>query len=52
MRGATRILDGEATITAAATQHLCRFNLDLRGLTVTSVKVNGADALFTARAAS
>ena len=36
------ILDGKATITAAATQHLCRFNLDLRGLTVTSVKVNGA----------
>ena len=30
------ILDGKATITAAATQHLCRFNLDLRGLTVVS----------------
>ena len=44
---ATRILDGKATITAAATQHLCRFNLDLRGLTVTSVKVNGAAATFT-----
>jgi hypothetical protein len=43
----TRFLDGKATITAAATQHLCRFNLDLRGLTVTSVKVNGAPASFT-----
>jgi hypothetical protein len=44
---ATRILDGKATITAAAIQNLCRFNLDLRGLTVTSVKVNGAPAQFT-----
>ena len=44
---ATRILDGKATITAAATQNLCRFNLDLRGLTVHSVKVNDADASFT-----
>src|SRR3954471_19328169 len=40
-------LDGKATITAAATQNLCRFNLDLRGMTVTSVKVNGAAADFT-----
>ena len=44
---ATRILDGKVTITAAATQNLCRFNLDLRGLTVHSVTVNGAAATFT-----
>ena len=43
----THILDGKATITAAATQNLCRFNLDLRGLTVSSVKVNDAAATFT-----
>ena len=30
----THLLNGRATITAAATQNLCRFNLDLRGLTV------------------
>ncbi len=44
---ATKFLDGKATITAAATQHLCRFNLDLRGMTVHAVKVNGTDAAFT-----
>ena len=43
----TRHLDGRARITAAATQNLCRFNIDLRGLTVTSVKVNDAPATFT-----
>ena len=43
----THILNGKATITAAATQNLCRFNLDLRGLTVDSVKVDGAAATFT-----
>ena len=43
----THILNGRATITAAATQNLCRFNLDLRGLTVASVKVDGAAATFT-----
>jgi hypothetical protein len=43
----THILNGRATITAAATQNLCRFNLDLRGLTVASVKVDGAAAPFT-----
>ena len=42
----TKWLDGKATITAAATQHLCRFNLDLRGLTVSSVKVGGVDAPY------
>lgn len=44
---ATKWLDGKATITAAATAHLCRFNLDLRGLTVSSVKVDGVGAQFT-----
>ena len=43
----THILNGSATITAAATQNLCRFNLDLRGLTVASVKVDGAAATWT-----
>jgi len=43
----TKWLDGKATITASATQHLCRFNLDLRGLTVSSVKVDGVTAPFT-----
>src|SRR4051812_46510949 len=43
----THILDGKATISASATENLCRFNLDLRGLTVSSVKVNGAAAAFT-----
>ena len=42
----TRLLDGKAKITAAATQNLCRFNIDLRGLTVTSVKVNDAPATY------
>ena len=49
---ATKWLDGKATITAAATQHLCRFNLDLRGLTVSSVKVNGPPRRSRATAAS
>lgn len=44
---ATRILDGKATISAAATQNLCRFDLDLRGLTVSSVTVNDQKAAFT-----
>jgi aminopeptidase N len=37
-------LTGTATITAAATEDLSRFNLDFVGLSVDSVKVNGADA--------
>ena len=41
-------LGGSATITATATQDLSRFNLDLAGLTVTGVRVEGAAA--TARA--
>jgi aminopeptidase N len=39
-------LDAHATITARATQNLSRFDLDLRGLHVDSVSVNGADASF------
>jgi len=41
---ATDELTGTATITAAATKDLSRFNLDFVGLSVDSVKVNGADA--------
>jgi len=43
----THQLVGTTTITAAATQSLCRFDLDLRGMTVASVTVNGAPATFT-----
>ena len=39
-------LTGVATITARATQDLSTFNLDLEGLTVDSVTVNGAAATF------
>jgi hypothetical protein len=42
----THLLIGKATITAAATLNLCRFDLDLRGLTVSGVTVNGAPATF------
>jgi hypothetical protein len=38
------MLWGTATIEAVATQNLSRFNLDLRGLTVRSVTVDGAQA--------
>ncbi|GAA2819209.1 M1 family metallopeptidase [Crossiella cryophila] len=44
---ATRGLDAIAKITAKTTQELSRFNLDLRGLKVSSVKVNGQPAKFT-----
>jgi aminopeptidase N len=37
-------LDGTATITATATERLARFNLDLTGLDVASIKVDGAPA--------
>ncbi|HLN77773.1 MAG TPA: M1 family metallopeptidase [Nocardioidaceae bacterium] len=37
-------LSGRAVITARATQDLSRFNLDLRGFTVSRVVVNGAPA--------
>jgi aminopeptidase N len=39
-------LDGDATITASATQDLSSFNLDLRGFKVDSVTVNGSAASF------
>ncbi len=41
---ATNELTGVAVITATATANLSRFNLDLAGLTVSSVKVNGIRA--------
>jgi aminopeptidase N len=44
---ATDVLTGVATIRARATQSLSRFNLDLDGLTVDSVRVNGAVARWT-----
>ncbi|MBK1785209.1 M1 family metallopeptidase [Prauserella cavernicola] len=39
-------LDGDTTVTARATQDLERFNLDLRGFTVSSVEVDGQPAEF------
>lgn len=42
-----RFLDATATIDAAATQNLCRFDLDLRGMDVASVKVDHQPADFT-----
>ncbi|MFG1623052.1 M1 family aminopeptidase [Kribbella sp. NPDC049227] len=41
---ATNRLTGVATISARATQNLSRFNLDLQGLTVRSIIVNGRPA--------
>ncbi|MFY1673226.1 M1 family metallopeptidase [Plantactinospora sp. WMMB334] len=43
---ATDELTGDATIEATATQDLSRFNLDLAGLTVSSVRVDGTDAAY------
>jgi aminopeptidase N len=43
-------LAGDTTVSAAATQDLDRFNLDLEGFTVTSVTVNGVPAKAVARA--
>nr|KEP23794.1 peptidase M1 [Georgenia sp. SUBG003] len=40
-------LEGTATIELVTTQGLDRFNLDLRGLTATSVEVDGKPARFT-----
>ncbi|RSM69340.1 peptidase M1 [Amycolatopsis sp. WAC 01375] len=40
------MVGGKATITATALQDLSRFNLDLRGLTVRSVTVDGVAATF------
>lgn len=43
---ATNHLAGTAAITATATQNLSRFNLDLRGFTISQLLVNGRDASF------
>ena len=43
----TDVVDGKATIEARATQNLSSFNLDLDGLTVESVKVNGRWAAWS-----
>jgi aminopeptidase N len=44
---ATDRLVGVATISARATENLCRFNLDFQGLTVRSVVVNGRRARWS-----
>ena len=44
---ATDVLTGDVTIKASATQSLSRFNLDLRGLRVDKVSVNGTAATFS-----
>jgi Peptidase family M1 domain/Peptidase M1 N-terminal domain len=44
---ATDVLTGTATITARATQNLSTFNLDLEGLTVRSIEVNGRSATWS-----
>lgn len=44
---ATDMLTGVARITARATQNLSRFNLDFDGLTVRSIRVNGARATWS-----
>ena len=43
----TDVLDGVATIEARATQNLSSFNLDLVGLTVESIKVDGRRATWS-----
>jgi len=43
----TTVLDGTATITAAARQTLTRFDLDLRGFSIGSLKVDGRPASFS-----
>ncbi|HTE64893.1 MAG TPA: M1 family peptidase, partial [Candidatus Binatia bacterium] len=43
----TDFLTGVATITAMATQNLSRFNLDLEGLSVESITVNGRAATWS-----
>ena len=44
---ATDVLDGVADITARATKSLCSFNLDLVGMRVRSIEVNGARARWS-----
>jgi aminopeptidase N len=43
----TNQLSGTATITATATQNLSRFDLDLRGFTISRLDVGGRSATFT-----
>jgi aminopeptidase N len=43
----TQVLTGSTIIAATATQNLSRFDLDLRGFTVSRVTVNGAAATFS-----
>ena len=43
----TNTITGTATILAEATHTLSQYNLDLSGLTVESVRVNGEDAAFS-----
>ena len=45
----THRLVGSATISATATQNLSRFDLELQGLTVRSVTIDGRRAAFTRR---
>ena len=42
----TKVLDGSATITATAKQNLTRFDLDLRGFAIGSLRVDGRTAAF------
>src|SRR5215213_5362750 len=44
---ATDLLDGNAVVTAKATQDLSRFDLDLRGFRISKLTVNGVAAGFT-----
>src|SRR6478672_5400352 len=44
---ATDVLDGVAGIRASATKSLCSFNLDLVGMTVRSIEVNGTRARWS-----
>jgi aminopeptidase N len=44
---ATDVLDGNAVVTAKATQDLSRFDLDLRGFRISKLTVNGVAAGFT-----
>ena len=43
---ATDVLDGHAVVTARATQDLSRFNLDLRGFTISRLTVDGQASSF------
>jgi aminopeptidase N len=46
-RPATKVLTGSATISARATQNLDRFDVDLRGFTISRLEVNGRSAAFS-----